>query len=68
MNKTKITVRFDGGEYNHFKKISAASGLKMEPLIRKLIMGKSVCPRPSDDYYKLLHEINAIGVNGGSGA
>ena len=63
MNKTKITVRLDDSEYNHLKKMSADSGMKMEPFIRKLIMGKSVCPRPPDDFYNLLHEINAIGVN-----
>ena len=26
-------------------------------------MGETIRPRPPDDYYRLLHEINAIGVN-----
>ena len=42
---------------------AAACALKMEPYIRKLIMGNVVRPRPPDEYVKLLREINAIGNN-----
>ena len=47
----------------HMKAQAAACALKMEPYIRKLIMGKEVRPRPPDEYVKLLREINAIGNN-----
>lgn len=63
MKKTKLTVRLDEKEYSHLKKESQKVNMKMEPYIRKLIMGIEVRPRPPDDFYKLLREINAIGVN-----
>ena len=63
MKKIKITVRLDEKEYSHLKQESQKVNMKMEPYIRKLIMGVEVRPRPPDDFYKLLREINAIGVN-----
>lgn len=44
------------------KKISQ-TGLSASAYIRKRIMDTEIRPRPPDDYYKLLKEINAIGVN-----
>ena len=63
MKKIKITVRLDEKEYSHLKQESQKVNMKMEPYIRKLIMGVEARPRPPDDFYKLLREINAIGVN-----
>lgn len=63
MDKIKISVRLTPKEHQRLKSDSAACSLKMEPYIRKLIMGKEIRPRPPDEYVKLLREINAIGNN-----
>ena len=60
---TAVLVRLSPKEKEHLKAQAAACALKMEPYIRKLIMGKEVRPRPPDEYIKLLREINAIGNN-----
>ena len=39
------------------------TGLKKEPLIRKLIMGIDIQPRPPDNIAQLIREINAVGNN-----
>ena len=58
-----VLVRLTEEEKKKLKCCASAAGLKVEPYIRKLIMGVEVRPRPPDDFYKLLREINAIGVN-----
>ena len=63
MDKIKISVRLTEQEHKRLKTNAAACALKMEPYIRKLIMGKEIRPRPPDEYVKLLCEINAIGNN-----
>lgn len=63
MDKIKISVRLTEQEHKRLKTNATACALKMEPYIRKLIMGKEVRPRPPDEYIKLLREINAIGNN-----
>lgn len=60
---TAVLVRLSPKEKEHLKAQAATCALKMEPYIRKLIMGKEVRPRPPDEYVKLLREINAIGNN-----
>ena len=60
---TAVLVRLSQKEKEHLKSQAAACALKMEPYIRKLIMGKEVRPRPLDEYVRLLREINAIGNN-----
>ncbi len=37
--------------------------MKMEPLIRQLILGVELRPRPPDEYAALLRELSAIGNN-----
>ena len=60
---TAVLVRLSQKEKEHLKTQAAACALKMEPYIRKLIMGNVIRPRPPDEYVKLLREINAIGNN-----
>ena len=60
---TAVLVRLSPKEKEHLKAQAAACALKMEPYIRKLIMGKEIRPRPPNEYVKLLREINAIGNN-----
>lgn len=58
-----ITLRLNTEEYDHLKELSDTTGLKMEPLLRKLVMGTTLHPRPPDIYPKLLRELSAIGNN-----
>ena len=60
---TAVLVRLSEKEKEHLKSQATACALKMEPYIRKLIMGNVIRPRPPDEYVKLLREINAIGNN-----
>ena len=60
---TAVLVRLSQKEKEHLKTQATACALKMEPYIRKLIMGKEIRPRPPDEYVKLLREINAVGNN-----
>lgn len=62
-NVKKLSVRVTEDEYRHLKTLSEASGLKIEPTIRKLIMGVELRPRPPDAYADLLRELSAIGNN-----
>ena len=39
------------------------TGLSVSVLIRKLIVGVQLRPRPPDEYTKLLRELSAIGNN-----
>ena len=45
------------------KELSDTTGLKMEPVLRKLVMGVQLRPRPPDTYAALLRELSAIGNN-----
>ena len=60
---TAVLVRLSPKEKEHLKSQATACALKMEPYIRKLIMGNVIRPRPPNEYVKLLREINAIGNN-----
>ena len=50
-------------EFEYLTKQAETAGLKKEPYIRKLIMGKEILPRPPDEYIKILRELSAIGNN-----
>lgn len=58
-----ITLRLNADEYAHLQAQAGATGLKMEPLLRQLIMGVELRPRPPDTYAALLRELSAIGNN-----
>ena len=58
-----VTLRLTTSQYAHLRRQAEASGLKMEPLLRQLIMGVNLRPRPPDTYAALLRELNAIGTN-----
>ena len=58
-----ITLRLNAGEYEHLRNQAEIAGLKMEPTIRRLIMGVELRPRPPDVYAALLRELSAIGNN-----
>ncbi len=58
-----ITLRLNAAQYTHLQQQVAITGLKMEPLLRQLIMGVDLRPRPPDTYAALLRELSAIGNN-----
>ena len=62
-NVKKQTVRLIVDEYAHLKQLATDTGMPMEPLIRKLIMGERLRPRPPDAYTDILRELSAIGNN-----
>lgn len=58
-----ILLRLTEKEKLYLQCQAANAGLKMEPFIRKLIMGIEINPRPPDNAAQLIKEINAIGHN-----
>lgn len=58
-----ITLRLNAAQYTHLQEQATITGLKMEPLLRQLIMGANLRPRPPDTYAALLRELSAIGNN-----
>ncbi len=61
--RKSILLRLTEEEYAHLLSLSETTGLKREPLIRQLIMGTQLRPRPPDAYADLLRELSAIGNN-----
>lgn len=62
-NVKAITLRLNAAEYAHLCRLSDVTGLKKEPMVRQLIMGIDLRPRPPDTYAALLRELSAIGNN-----
>ena len=58
-----ITLRLDAAHYARLTETAQTAGLKIEHMLRQLIMGVSLRPRPPDTYAALLRELNAIGNN-----
>lgn len=59
----KISVRLNEQEHTHLKRLSETTGLKMEPLVRQLILGRELRPRPPENLAALLRQMSAMGNN-----
>ena len=59
----RISLRLDSAEYAHLKQLSADTGLKMEPVLRRLIAGAELRPRPPDELPELLRQLSGMAVN-----
>ena len=59
----RVSLRLDSAEYAYLKKLSTDTGLKMEPVIRRLIVGAELRPRPPGELTELLHQLSAMGNN-----
>lgn len=59
----QVIIRFTDSEYTDLRNKADAAGLKMSPLIRQIITGCEIKPRPPDCYKDLVREIAAIGNN-----
>lgn len=62
-NVKTMTLRLNAAEYAHLCQLADVTGLKKEPMVRQLIMGIDLRPRPPDTYAALLRELSAIGNN-----
>ena len=62
-NVKSVLVRLDEKEYARLQDLTEITGLKREPVIRRLILGAELRPRPPDAYADLLRELSAIGNN-----
>ena len=58
-----IGVWLDDKEYNHLNKLCATSGLSASAVLRQILSGTQLRPRPPDQYAALLRELSAIGNN-----
>ena len=59
----RVSLRLDSTEYAHLKQLSIDTGLKMEPVIRRLIVGAEQRPRPPDELAELLRQLSGMAVN-----
>ena len=59
----RVSLRLDSTEYTHLKQLSIDTGLKMEPVIRRLIVGAELRPRPPDELAELLRQLSGMAVN-----
>lgn len=59
----RVGVWLNEAEYMKLMELAEASGMKHEPLLRKMIMQERIDPRPSSSYPLLLKHMSAIGNN-----
>ena len=59
----RISLRLDSTEYAHLKKLSTDTGMKMEPVIRRLIVGAELRPRPPGELTELLRQMSGVAAN-----
>lgn len=59
----RVSLRLNSAEYAHLKQLSMDTGLKMEPVIRRLIVGAELRPRPPDELAELLWQLSGMAVN-----
>lgn len=59
----RVSLRLDSTEYAHLKQLSIDTGLEMEPVIRRLIVGAELRPRPPGELTELLRQLSGMAVN-----
>ena len=58
----RVSLRLNSTEYAYLRKLSTDTGLKMEPVIRRLIVGSELRPRPPGELTELLRRVVADGT------
>ena len=58
-----VGVWLDDKEYIHLNQLCATSGLSTSAVLRQILSGTQLRPRPPDQYTALLRELSAIGNN-----
>lgn len=59
----RVSLRLNSAEYAHLKQLSMDTGLKMEPVIRRLIVGAELRPHPPGELAELLRQLSGMAVN-----
>ena len=59
----RVSLRLDSAEYAHLKQLSTDTGLKMEPVIRRLIVGAELRHHPPGELTELLRQMSGVAVN-----
>ena len=59
----RVSLRLNSTEYAYLRKLSTDTGLKMEPVIRRLIVGSELRPRPSGELTELLRQMSGVAAN-----
>lgn len=60
-DRTKcITVRLNETELAYVNQLCERTGLKKEPMIRKLLAGEPLTPKPDEDYQQMVHLLTGI--------
>ena len=59
----RVSLRLNSAEYAHLKQLSMDTSLKMEPVIRRLIVGAELRPRPPGELTELLRQLSGMAVN-----
>ena len=59
----RVSLRLDSTEYAYLRKLSMDTGLKMEPVIRRLIVGAELRPRPPGELAELLRQMSGVAAN-----
>ena len=55
-----ITLRLDAAHYARLTETARTAGLKIEPMLRQLIMGVNLRPRPPDTYAAIGNNVNQL--------
>lgn len=55
-----ITVRLNEEEHARVTRLCERTGLKKEPLIRKLLAGESLAPKPNEEYREVVRQLTGI--------
>lgn len=55
-----ITVRLNEEEYAKVNRLCERTGLKKEPLIRKLLAGEPLAAKPTEEYRKVVRQLTGI--------
>ena len=58
-----VGVWLDDKEYIHLNQLCTTSGLSTSAVLRQILSGTQLRPRPPDQYTDLLRELSAIGNN-----
>ena len=58
-----VGVWLDDKEYIHLNQLCTTSGLSASAVLRQILFGTQLRPRPPDQYTALLRELSAIGNN-----
>ena len=63
IRKKQILIRLSEKEYQYLTEQADLAQLSMTQLVRNLIMGVTMQPRPKEEWAELLRQMSAIGNN-----